>query len=296
MRKQRLASAAVVGAFSLQAAITLNLSPGGTDKNSGTTHEPVATLTRARVPVRSLKREGLYADSRRASPAVKSGGESAPTRSLHPRIPRPELKPRYVLETLTGRPFAADGTTDPKEWPTTRKPQLECMNEIAKAPSKYLTTARIGFDGIRLRFLITVNIDPKKPLKMDGKWGGRDGIELALSDTGEDAPVFLLHAYPDGTLALNSPSPGGAGLAEAARKVATCGARIDTDRFTVEIGLPVAAIGIRPKAFRELRFNLNVHRTCDGTWTCWWTPANCIGDLPSSGLLILPSAYLLKLE
>ncbi len=235
-----------------------------------------------------FEKMGLYADARRASPAVKFGGNITPMPELQPRIPQPELKPRYILEDLEGKPFTADGTTEPKEWPKTSKAQLECMNEIYRTPSKHMTTARIGFDGTRLRFLITMNVDAAKPLTLDGKWGGRDGIELAFSDAGEDAPVILLHAYPDGTLEMNSSSPAGAALADAALEAATCGAHVTAGKVTVEIGLPVAALGIRPESFRELRFNMNVHRTCDGTWTCWWTPGNGINDLLSSGLLILP--------
>ncbi|MBT4818469.1 MAG: hypothetical protein HN742_13750 [Lentisphaerae bacterium] len=231
---------------------------------------------------------GLYADARRASPAVKFGKGISPMPEIAPRIPRPELKPRYIMETLSGTPFDADGIAGPKEWPKTRKPQLECVNEIYKAPSKLMCKARVGFDGERVRFLVTVDIKPEAPLKIEGNWGGRDGVELALSEAGEDAAVFLLHVYPDGTFEVASSDAAAAARSKVLTDAIRCGAKIGKGSWTAELAIPVAALGIAPPSFRELRFNMNLHRTCDKTWTCWWTPENGIGDLLSSGLLILP--------
>lgn len=231
---------------------------------------------------------GLYADARRASPAVKFGEGVSAMPVIQPRIPRPELKPRYILEELTGKPLAADGVGAPEEWPKTGKALLECANPIYKAPSKLATQARIGYDGTRLRFLVTVNVEAGKPLKTDGKWGGRDGFEMAFSDTGEDAPVFLFHAYPDGTWELVPAGASGTEQCQALREALVYGAHSEDGVWTAELALPVAPLGIDPATFSELRFNLNVHRTCDSTWTCWWTPENGIPDLLSSGLLIMP--------
>jgi hypothetical protein len=235
-----------------------------------------------------FEKMGLYADARRASPAVKFGKGASPMPEIQPRIPRPELKPRYILEELAGKPFAADGVADPKEWPKTRKPELECSNKIYKLPSKFPCTARIGFDGTAIRFLVTVHVDPAKPISNEGKWGQRDGFELAFSDTGEDAPVFLLHGYPDGTFELTSSDAAAAKRIDALTKATAYGAKAEKDQWTAELAIPVAELGIRPETFRQVRFNMNLHRTCADTWTCWWTPENGITDLLSSGLLILP--------
>ena len=231
---------------------------------------------------------GLYADARRASAAVKFGAGVTPMPAIQPRIPRPELRPRYIVEKLSGAGFEADGAADPGEWPKTRTPALECANTIYRQPSRFPCTARVGFDGQRLLLFITVDVDPGKPLKMDGKWGGRDGLELALSDTGEDAPVFLIHSYPDATFDVSCPGAVPAELMRALKAGVTCGAKMSTGTWTVELGIPLAALGIEPESFRQLRFNLNVHRTCDDTWTCWWTPKHGITDLESSGSIILP--------
>ena len=233
-----------------------------------------------------FEKMGLYPDARRASPAVKFGEGVSPMPVIQPRVPRPELMPRYILEELAGRPFAANGLADPTEWPKTGKALLECGNGIYKEPSKFLCTARVGFDGQALRFLITVNTDHTKPVSNEGKWGGRDGIELAFGDTGEDAPVYLLHGYPDGTFELVSTAPGA--RTKALLEAAAYGARTEEDKWMAEIALPLAPLGIKPESFRQLRFNLNVRRTCDDTWTCWWTPENGIADLLSGGLLVLP--------
>ena len=235
-----------------------------------------------------FEKMGLYADARRASPAIKFGKGITPMPEITPRIPRPELKPRYTMERLDGKPFEADGVAGPEEWPKTRAPQLECLNQIYKAPSKKTCTARVGFDGERLRFLIAVDVDPATPLKVDGTWGGRDGIELAFSDAGEDAPVFLLHVYPDGTFEMASSDAAAAELDAALTEAISCGAQVDKGRWTAELAIPLKPLGIDAVSFRQLRFNMNIHRSCDKTWTCWWTPDNGIGDLLSSGLLILP--------
>jgi len=207
---------------------------------------------------------------------------------VQPRIPRPELRPRYILELLSGRPFEADGVAGPKEWPRTRKPQLECVNRIYKAPSKSMCQARLGFDGKRLRFLVTIEVAKGQPLKLDGKWGGRDGLELAFSDTGEDASVFLLHAYPDGTFNVTAPGAVAAEHLSALEKATAYGAKIGKGKWTAELAVALGKLGIDPGAFRQIRFNMNVRRTCDNTWTCWWSPERGIADLESAGLLILP--------
>jgi hypothetical protein len=204
------------------------------------------------------------------------------------RIPRPELSPRYILEDLTGKPLVTDGMADPKEWPTTRKAQLECANKIDGPPSKLACKVRAGFDGERIRLLVTVAVDVAKPLKTDGKWGRRDGFELAFSDTGEDAPVFMLHGYPDGTHEVTSPAAAAAAQGTVIQAAVSYGAKAGAGSWTAELALPVASLGIKPAAFRQIRFNMNVRRTCDDTWTCWWSPENGMGDLLSAGLLILP--------
>ena len=204
------------------------------------------------------------------------------------RIPRPELKPRYILEMLADKPFAADGVADSKEWPKTRKPLLECLNEISKSPSKHMAQARVGFDGEHLRLFVTIDVDPEKPLVSQGKWGTRDGLELAFSDTGDDASVLLVQVAPDGTFDVTSPSPSGAQARAALRKTISCGTKTDKERWTAELAVPVEPLGIKPDTFQQVRFNMNVFRTCDHTWTCWWTPNDGITDLLSSGLLIVP--------
>ena len=231
---------------------------------------------------------GLYVDAHRASRAVKFGRNASPMPEIQTRISRPELKPRYILEELNGTSFAADGVADIKEWPKPRKPQLECVNKIYRAPSKFACTARFGFDGKRLLMFATVEVDPAKPMKLDGKWGGRDGLELAFSHTDEGAPVFLLHAYPDGTFEMTSSEGVSPGQVAALEQAVAYGAKAEGGTWTAELALPVEALGVKSEAFRQVRFNLNIRRTCDDTWTCWWPPERGITDLESSGLLILP--------
>jgi parallel beta-helix repeat protein len=232
---------------------------------------------------------GLYADARRASAPVKFGAGVTPMPVIQPRLPRPELKPRYILETLDGAAFKADGVADEREWPKSGKVPLECVNKIYQAPSKLPCTARIGFDGARLLLLVTVEVDPEKPLKSEPKWGGSDGLELAFREPSDpEAPIFLLHLFPDGTLVC--PDQYGTAPAQVAalQKAVVYAAKSEKGRWFAEIAIPVAALGIKPESFRQVRFNLNVRRTCDNSWTCWWTPEQGIGDLDSSGLLVLP--------
>ncbi len=205
-----------------------------------------------------------------------------------PGIDRPELKPRYIVEMLEGKPFTADGVVGPKEWPATRKPQLECLNKIHNTPSELMAQARIGFDGQCLQFFISIDVDAEKPLQSEGPWGKCDGVELALSDCGEGAPVVLLHVFPDGRWDVTSPDPAGKQRCRALREAAACGVQVEKGQWTAELALPLKALGIAADKFRQLRFNMNVRRTCDDTWTCWWTPESGIEDLLSSGLLILP--------
>jgi len=235
-----------------------------------------------------FERMGLYADARRASPAVKFGPEVTPMPEIQPRIPRPELKPRYILEERDGKAFKADGIAGDKEWPKTRKAELECVNKIYRAPSTLPCTARFAFDGERLLVFATVEVDPDKPMKMGGKWGGRDGLELAFSGTDEDAAVFLVHCFPDGTVSVSSDEGAAAERVKALEEAVAYGAKAEKGKWTAEIAIPLAAAGMDPATFRQLRFNMNVRRTCDNTWTCWWSPEEGITDLLSSGLLIRP--------
>lgn len=284
-------AAKVMPMGTLEAAVNLYEDPGFVDLAGGDLRlRPDAPIFK-RIPgfrAPEFAKMGLYADARRASSAVKFGAGISSMPVIQPRIPRPELKPRYILEELAGQPFAADGVADPAEWPKTGKAQLECANPIYKLPSKFATQARIGFDGQALRFLVTVNTDPAKPVSNEGNWGKRDGIELAFSDLDEDAPVYLLHGYPDGTFELTASAPAAAQRIEALTKAMLYGAKAEGDHWMAELALPLAELGIKPETFQQIRFNMNVHRTCDDTWTCWWTPGNGIADLLSSGLLILP--------
>ncbi|OGV75004.1 MAG: hypothetical protein A3K19_12170 [Lentisphaerae bacterium RIFOXYB12_FULL_65_16] len=224
-----------------------------------------------------------------AAQAPGAAPQGTPVPVVQPRTPRPELKPRYILEKLDGTAFKADGVADEKEWPKTAKVPFECVNEIYKAPSKLPCTARLGFDGERLLMLVTIDVDPEKPLKAEPKWGSSDGLELAFREPGSaDAPVFLIHVFPDGTVACPDAYGTPPEQVAALQKAVAYGAKSDKGRWLAEIGIPVAALGIKPESFRQVRFNMNVRRTCDDTWTCWWTPEQGIADLDSSGLLVLP--------
>ena len=207
---------------------------------------------------------------------------------VQPQIHGPELRPRYVMEEMDAAKFKADAIAGAKEWRRTRKPRLECTNQLSEAASKLPCTARIAFDGKRVLFFITIGVDPAKPLKLAGEWGSRDGLELAFCGVDKDAPVFLLHGFPDGTYEVSCATAAPSGVVTALKKAVAYAAKAGEDAWTAELSVPLDAAGIAPQTFRQLRFNMNVRRTCDDTWTCWWTPENGIADLLSSGLLILP--------
>ncbi|MBT4817683.1 MAG: hypothetical protein HON70_18400, partial [Lentisphaerae bacterium] len=209
---------------------------------------------------------------------------TAVTRSIRPRLRRSALGtlmvlaashhllagPKHrVLQVPPGQ-ITVDGESTPREWPTGNVQPMPCAIPVSADASAYETNAWAAFDETSLYLLINVNVPADKPLVMNGNWGGRDGLEIALCDSRiEKPPIISALCYPDGTFTGQSVGGPRATPVELMGKAMSYAATVGNGSWTAELAIPLAHVGIAPSDLQVLSFNLNIRRMCDATWMVW---------------------------
>ena len=165
------------------------------------------------------------------------------------------------------RPPVIDGTIGDGEWPGWSPERALPLVSLAK-DSAGLPSAGEGcvlFDRDHLYVAARTTAPGEPLLREGGTWGpeGTGGIEVAVATEVRRrlGPVFVLHAYPSGT--LESTTDGGA-TPEAARAfgqaVAFAPRILDDQIWNCELRIPFAALGVDRSDLRHLRFNLGLRR------------------------------------
>jgi hypothetical protein len=225
-----------------------------------------------------FEKMGLYADSRRASPAVKFGSEITPM----PPILTLEERERAKLSIPLSVPpvpdaIAVDGQLKNGEWPSMAAkplPQVKWRSDGQESP--LASQVRLAADQANLLIAIASEISPARRATAGHVWGEDDGVEIALAvatsptmSNRVDAVVF--HGYADGH--AESVTAGGLNEADAARAlqgVRYAAAQDATGRWTAEWSIPFASFGFDPKGTNyPILAHITVRRPIEDTWVGW---------------------------
>ena len=227
-----------------------------------------------RIPVEQI---GCYQDALRREWPI-AGFERDRKEPMQPdRIVNPPeapwLKPAPFPAYRATAPMVLDGVEGAGEWPTggDGKPVT-----IAQTPDRTSiphtvprSFARAAYDDEALCVLVTNQTRDAKTLTRGGKWGDDDGVEVCFR-AGSAGPIFVIHGFAGGK--VEAVRDGGA-TAEQVRSLERGGlamkSGISAGAWTAEFRIPLAAVGIVPKAGEKLQFNIGVRRMAESDWLAW---------------------------
>jgi hypothetical protein len=198
-----------------------------------------------------------------------------------------QAAPRQRVLSVAPGSISVDGKASPGEWPTEGARPMGCAIPVAGDVSQYSTEAWTAFDGTSLYMLIRVHVAPDNPLVMDGRWGNRDGLELAFRDPRDTTnPIVSALCYPDGTFEGQSVGGTLASPADLMENAMSYGATVDTAMWTAELAVPLPKVGIPTEGLERLNFNLNIRRMCDVTWMVWARTQGPVWAVDTAGRLL----------
>lgn len=233
---------------------------------------------------------GLYKSPERASWPVTSVLRRDPVPP--PAKPKPPRQagppPVFDIPRLPG-PVTVDGRLTAEEWfgldPARGIPLQEGVNgERVALPSR----AWLAWDDEALYVAFDNPVDRAIPMGRDDVWGGNDAVEVALSNAaqGAKAPILVLRGFTSGTFTSSEEAGATPELAgKAGANVRYAATVIDAGRWTAEMRLPFASLGIRPGAELRFPFNLSVRKQGADPWVMWRGTGNCTWYLPEAGLV-----------
>jgi hypothetical protein len=149
-------------------------------------------------------------------------------------------------------------------------------------------TVRVAHDRKTLYVAVTVPLEKPGALKLSGKWGQDDGMEVCLRATAaRNQPAFVLRGYPTGAFAGDT--EGGMAPAEAEKlgKAARFTARVEGGSWTGEWAVPLEAAGLVYQPGLKLSFNIGVMRSETGEWLIWQGALGPTWKLDNAGVLVL---------
>lgn len=201
--------------------------------------------------------------------------------------PRLQAGPKHRVSLLAPGQITVDGKATAQEWPLGSSQPMPCALPVAGDVSAYSANAWAAFDGTALYLLVHVDVAPDKALTLSGNWGARDGLEVAFCDPRVDnAPIISALCYPDGTFQGQSVGGPRATPEELMAKTMVYAAAVAKGRWTAELAVPLARVGIRPQDLQTLNFNLNIRRMCDTTWMVWARTLGPVWAVDTAGRLL----------
>jgi len=243
-----------------------------------------------------VERIGLYASPNRATWPVPEHHDiwreqlpfpqdiSVEPRVAKPKRPRPELR---VAQGTAG--IVVDG--DGGEWPWDDLTRMVVLEQSytgfpTDAPKSYACAA---YDDEALYIAIRNLVGDPQRLKLDGEWGGKDGLEIPFQDiSGEKpGPILNLYGYPDGQFATVTDAPTPPELAQKLADTVAYAAQIGAEDWTCEWKIPWGATGIDPSQAKKLWFNIGVYKSAKDAWVVWEGTGAGNYMLHSAGDLIL---------
>jgi len=231
---------------------------------------------------------GVYESSDRASwpvttelrhDPVPPGPKPGPVRKAGP-------PPTFDIPRLRGG-VTVDGRLAPEEWFGLDPAKGLVLKEGVDGEKRtFRTLAWLGWDDEALYVAFDNAVDKGIPMGMGDSWGGNDAVEVAISNAalGAKAPILVLRGFACG--ALNSSEEAGAPpdvARRAGQNVQYAPNVISPARWTAEMRLPFASLGINPSADLRFPLNLAARKQGDEPWVMWRGTGGCTWLVPEAG-------------
>ncbi|MBM3477420.1 MAG: hypothetical protein FJX75_29470, partial [Armatimonadetes bacterium] len=231
---------------------------------------------------------GVYESPDRASWPVTSELRHDPVPpAAKPKPPRKAgPPPTFDIPRLAG-PVTVDGSLTPEEWfGLSPAKGLVLQEGVDGEKCKLRTLAWLAWDDEALYVAFDNAVDPNLSMGMADVWGGNDAVEVALSNpaVGAKPPIMVLRGFACG--AFNSSEEAGAPpdvARKAGENVQFAAKVLSPARWTAEMRVPFASLGLNPNADARLPFNLSVRKQGDEPWVEWRGTGACTWFVPEAG-------------
>jgi hypothetical protein len=224
-----------------------------------------------------FQKMGLYADSRRASPAVKFGPNITPMAPILTLEEREKAKLSIPLQVpAASRKIAIDGKIDNAEWPAPESKPLPNVEWTLKGQESALKSrVRLASDQTHLYIAVESDLSAGRRPTTGHMWGKDDGVEISLAVASSPrldnrVSTVVLRGYADGH--VESATDGGLNDADAARALhgVRHAATSNKGRWGSEWAIPFASVGFAPTGTNyPILAHIAVYRASESSITGW---------------------------
>ncbi|MBM3498399.1 MAG: hypothetical protein FJX74_06975 [Armatimonadetes bacterium] len=238
-----------------------------------------------RIPFAEI---GPYESPDRASWPVTSElrRDPLPPAARPKPVRKPGPPPTFDIPRLPSA-VTVDGRLAAEEWFGLKPAKGLVLQEGVEGGKCGLRTrAWLAWDNEALYVAFDNAVDPNLPLGLEAVWGGNDAVEVALSNPtlGPKPPIVVLRGFACG--AFSSSEEAGA-PSEVARRagenVQYAATVVSPARWTAEMRLPFASLGLDPNADLRVPLNLAVRKQGDEPWVMWRGTGGCTWLVPEAG-------------
>ena len=236
-----------------------------------------------RLPIEKI---GLYQDERRASWPVEHKVRPMPEPPVRPARAHKGPAPVFKVARAGSAP-KVDGVISPKEWPAA---SIALAEDVYGRAAKPVSRAWLALYAGDLYVAVRNEVDPKRALVSNARWGTNDAVEIAIQNpaAGKDATIFILRGYPDGrfesSTEAGAPEPEASALGVAAQYACQV---TDPAHWTAEWRVPLDAVGIDAAKHRKVRFNVTARKMASGLWLMWCGTGAQTWRVDMAGVLVL---------
>jgi hypothetical protein len=231
---------------------------------------------------------GVYESPDRASWPVTSELRHDPVPPA--AKPKPVRKagppPMFDIPRLAGE-VAVDGDLKPEEWfGLSPAKGLVLQEGVDGEKCKLRTLAWMAWDDEALYVAFDNAVDPNLLMGMADAWGGNDAVEVALSNPalGPKAPIMVLRGFACGTFQSSEEAGAPPDVARKAGENVQFAAKVlSPARWTAEMRIPFASLGLDPNADARVPLNLSVRKQGDEPWVEWRGTGACTWLAPEAG-------------
>ena len=192
--------------------------------------------------------------------------------------------PRFPVTRVNHVPVI-DGRIGQDEWPGAAVDVSALSMDTGKG--RQPSSVRVAVDGEALYVALENRVsDAGTLLPTGGTWGQTDGAEVCIQAMSPQlGPVFVIQGYPSGK--WESVTNAGTSAADAARvgEATRYAASIGNDNWIGEWRIPLAALGINPKAPGLIRFNIGVLKGAERQWIAWVSAGGAPWHMERAGQL-----------
>ncbi len=233
---------------------------------------------------------GVYQSAERASWPVTSSLRRDPVPPVAKPKPPRQAGPAPVFDIpRRSNPVTIDGILTAAEWfgldPARGLILQEGVEGERVAPP---TKAWLAWDDEALYIAFDNAVNKDIPMLREDTWGACDAVEVSLRNAalGDKAPILVLRGFSNGTFTSSDEAGASAEVArKAGANVQYKATVIDAGRWVAEMRLPLASLGIAPKATLRVPFNLAVRKQGEAPWVLWRGTGNCTWYVPEAGLI-----------